>query len=77
MSRYVGGPSLDLGLGRQHDAMAQGGQDDVLHVVGQDVVAPFQGRDGPRPAQDRHAGAGEAPSENVGHCRVFRTRLAM
>ena len=57
VSRYVGGPSLDLGLGRKHDAMPQGGQDDVLHVVGQDVVAPLEGRDGPRPAQDRHAGA--------------------
>src|SRR5690625_215136 len=49
----LGGDALELGLGAQLDAVAQGGVRQGLHVIGGDVVPAHQPRPGPGGGQQR------------------------
>src|SRR5206468_7567429 len=58
--------ALDLGLGGEDDAVAQGGQGDLLHVVGDGERPALQRRGGAGAAEDGDAGAGRSEERRVG-----------
>ena len=73
----IGVEAFQLGLGLEHDAMAQNRLHGALDVVGHKVVAAIEGAAAWATRIRLMAARGLAPSSSVGHSRVRRARARM